>query len=415
MATSQDRLASHPSPAPYARLVGSVLFAASLTGCEEPTDPLPSGDTEPDATASMGDSTDDAPSTAGSTGGDDAGTEGETGESTADDDSGSEGSGGEPSWPAHCPGEAPAFPIGTAVWVGGGGVDGRTGVTLDGLEWQDSTTVSLGPIDEGHTRNLIRGVGYGDGVFVVVGGYDNAYVSTSCDGVSWHRDVLGTNIEGDIPPEYGSFLSDVAFDDGVFVAAGGAGSRMRSDDQGQTWQETGTYFDGHLRGIAAGDGRFVAAGHTWGGGQGITTTSVDGQSWTPMASSAGELWSIAFGAGTFVAAGPQRCARSTDGESWDPCGLPPVGADITGIQFSLDRFYLQTLDGQWTSSPDGESWEPMQPGWLPDRFAWGEDRHVMVRWGARGFGLPPQRWTEVEFPPEEGLGDLVFGHVADPA
>ncbi len=322
----------------------------------------------------------------------------------------------EPTWPEHCPGDAAAFPIGTPVWIGGGGIDGRLGVTLDGLEWQDSTTVSHGPMTEGHTRTLIRGVGYGDGVFVAVGGFDNPYISTSCDGVTWRRDLLGTNTDDELPLELSMFLSDVAFADGVFVAAGAAGSRMRSADHGQTWVETGSWVDGHLRGIAAGQGRFVAAGHTWETGEGLTTVSVDGLRWTPVAASpGGEYMGVTFGAGVFISLGALRCDRSPDGELWEPCGLPPVDAVLTRVQFSRDRFYVQTGDGHWTSSPDGETWTPLQPGWLPDRFVWGEGRHVMVRWGARGHGLPPERWTEVEFAPDEGLGDLVFGHVADPA
>src|SRR5690606_5519474 len=160
---------------------------------------------------------------------------------------------------AHCGADA-AHPPGTFVYVGGGGTEGRVGSSLDGLEWRDETTTSRGAMFEGHTRNLVRGAGYGGGVFVLVGGNDNAYVVTSCDGERFRHDVLGTNVEAAPPPAYDNFLSDVAYQDGVFVAAGGGGKRLSSFDHGLTWEETGSFVAGHFREIEGGNGRFVATG-----------------------------------------------------------------------------------------------------------------------------------------------------------
>ena len=196
----------------------------------------------------------------------------------------------------HCDG-SPAHPPGTHVVVGGSGTDGRVAATLDGERWTDQTTPSRGPSDVGHTRNLIRGVGYGGGVFVAVGGYDNAYVSTSCDGMTWRRDVLGTNVDSSPMAPFGNFLEEVAWVNGNFVAVGGATLRLTSQDYGVTWASTGQYFDGHLRGVAVARGLAVAVGHTWGGDEAIVTTTRDGLSWSALVRSAGELYDIAAGAG----------------------------------------------------------------------------------------------------------------------
>ena len=337
----------------------------------------------------------------------------DTGNGTATDDGPDPDSGsdsGATAWGAHCPGE-PAYELGTPIWVGGGGVDGRVSVTLDGETWTDATTASLGPIDVGHTRNLIRGVGYGGGTFVVVGGYDNGYVSISCDGVTWDRDVLGTNIEGELPAPYTDFLSDVAYLDGVFVAAGGAGARLTSTDMGLTWTPTHEYESGHFRGIATGNGRFVATGHTWGTGESMTTTSTDGMTWTPVLLQPGELGGVVFGDGVFVSTGGTRCATTTDGEAWTDCALPSIPDTIAGAEFTNGTFYVQFLDGQYATSDDGLAWSALQDGWLPDTFQYGEDRYVMARWGARGWSTTVGDWNEVSFPPEEGLSQVVFGYV----
>ncbi len=309
---------------------------------------------------------------------------------------------------AHCPGSG-GFAPGTGLYFGGGGTEGRTAISDDGANWVDETTVSRGTMSPGHTRNLIRGVGYGAGVFVAVGGHDNSYISTTCDGRNWRRDVLATNIDGDVADEYDGFLSGVAELGGVFVAAGGAGRRLTSTDYTLTWQETGTWIDGHLRGIAAGNGVFVAVGHTWDAGNtAVIVTSADGQSWQDVVAPGSGLNGVAFGAGAFVAVGNRACVRSTDGNSWVDCGVSLAQDLSPNVSFVNGRFYVQRLGGGWFSSADGATWDGPTDGWLPDRMTEGNGRFVMSRWQRRGYATTFGEWTEVD---AENIGGLTFGSV----
>ncbi len=316
--------------------------------------------------------------------------------------------------PEHCPSDAGSgAPAGTGLFVGGGGTDGRVTSTLDGETWADVTTNSLGPMAEGHTRNLIRGVGYGGGVFVAVGGYDNSYVVTSCDGVNWRHDVLGTNVEGDLDPELTAFLSDVAYLDEVFVAAGGAGALLRSTDHGLSWSRVEPeWYEGHLRGIATGNGSFVATGHAWEGDVGSSIVSTDaGETWSTIQETPGALGRVVFGNGSFVSIGAQRCVVSTDGEGWTECGLA-ISDNLSGVHFVGDEFFVQSNGGQYWRSSDGTTWSEPIEGWLPDTIATDTDRYVMARWMQRGWAETIEGpWTTLDM---GGLSEVVWGTVLWP-
>ena len=309
---------------------------------------------------------------------------------------------------AHCPGGKAGPAVGSELFVAASGTDGRIASTLDGEVWQDVTTSSKGPTTPGHTRNLIRGVGYGGGIFVAVGGYDNAYISTTCDGVNFRQDVLGTNTDAAPSPPYDNFLEEVTFADGALIAVGGAGLRLRSTDYSLTWQSTGSYYDGHLRGVVTGNGRVVAVGHDWGGGNGIWTTSTDaGASWAPMQSAPGELYDIAYGNGVFVAVGPDHCVTSADGSAWSPCDAS-AGSAFRDVRFIAGKWYLQRLDGSYVSSADATVWSGSSPGFLPLATARGTSRFVMVNVQTRGYSTDFVNWKEFPYP---GLENLTVGTV----
>lgn len=284
---------------------------------------------------------------------------------------------------AHCGSEA-AYPPGTFVYVGGGGTDGRVGSSPDGLEWYEETTTSRGNSFPGHTRNLVRGAGYGGGVFVLVGGNDNAYVVTTCDGVHFHHDVLRTNVEASPPPEYDNFLSDVAYLDGVFVAVGGAGKRLTSFDHGLTWEETGSFVSGHLREVEAGAGRFVAVGASFDLTRAFSTTSEDGRTWSePLLSGEPLDRGLAYGAGVFVAVGESRCAVSEDGQRWDACDVD--ARTFQAVQFVDGRFYLSTSSGVWLSD-DGRTYRAAEGVSLPPNLVEGPSGFVFASTSQRGRG-----------------------------
>lgn len=292
---------------------------------------------------------------------------------------------------AHCPTPEPGHPTGTELFVTGGGLDGRVGVSLDGSQWVDRTTVTAGPRLSDHTRNMIRGVGFGAGLFVAVGGFDNSYISISCDGINWQHDVLGTNVEAPPNPPHDDFLEEVTALGNVLVAVGGNTARLTSGDFGLTWEATGGDGSGHLRGIAVGRDRLVAVGHDF-EGNGVVTVSHDGSSWTPLQREPGDLYHVAFGNDRFVAAGPNRCAVSTDGEAWNDCG---AGSSFIEVRFIDGFFYLLDLaSGGFLRSTDGSSWSP-SPVFLPSATVEGSDRFVMVDIDSRGHSSDLANWNRV--------------------
>ena len=307
----------------------------------------------------------------------------------------------------HC-GNTAAYPVGTEVFVAGGGTEGRVASSLDGESWLDETTMTRGPTDVGHTRNLIRGVGYGAGVFVAVGGYDNAYISTSCDGVSWRHDVGNTNQEGPPQAPYDNFLESVAGLDQVLLAVGGAALRLTSSDHGVSWQSTGDYFEGHLRAVAVGNGSAVAVGHRWDGDVGISTTTTDGQSWTPMYEHGSTgFFHVPFGNGVFVALGLTNCSTSLQGSSWVPCDIN-TASDFSDVRFMDGKFWVQLTDGTIVTSTDATSWTAATVGWLKLASVGGTERFVMVDVSSRGYSFDAANWQEF---PMVGLDNLTVGTI----
>ncbi|NUO48602.1 MAG: hypothetical protein HOV80_07070 [Polyangiaceae bacterium] len=235
-----------------------------------------------------------------------------------------------------------APPTGTAVLVAVG-YGGRRTSSLDGVTWENDVIVDP---NGGDDDNLFRGVGFGNDTFVAVGGAAVGQIATSTDGATWTFQA-----------PVSSWLGDVAYQNGVFVTAGGNGLRLRSTDGGVTWTDDAGYYAGHFRGIAAGNGVFVAAGHTYGGGDvGLISTTTDGVTWTPEQTGGGTFGSIAFGAGVFVAVGNDRCSVSSDGASWSDCSI--AASDFGRVVYGAGVFAMRAGDGIYTSA-DGATWAPL--------------------------------------------------------
>ncbi|TPV94189.1 MAG: hypothetical protein B7733_16615 [Myxococcales bacterium FL481] len=293
------------------------------------------------------------------------------------------------------------------MYVAAGGVTGLVISSLEGETWAEDTTESHGTQSPGHTRNLLRGIAYGGGVFVAVGGNDNAYLSASCDGVTWRHDLLTTNVDGDIPADYAMFLSGVAYGEGTFVAVGGGGLTLRSTDHGHTWHKANTAFDGIFRNVVYGNGRFVAAGAYWSGTEGSWSTSADGLEWSaPGQGFDGLDTGLAFAAGRFMAIGRQACVFSTDGDTWTPCATSN-DADKLSLAALDDAFWVQHLDGTIWRSTDGETWDEPRSGWLPSAVADGPDRWVGAYDTSRGYTVDGTSWTTFPFPNSDLRGMTV--------
>jgi hypothetical protein len=268
----------------------------------------------------------------------------------------------------------------------------------DGVVWTDFVEVDPAGGDD---NNLLRGVGYGGGTFVAVGGATEALVLTSPDGVRWQTVAAGI----------GAFLSDVVWQDELFVAAGGNGARALSSDGGATWSSTAEYYAGHFREIAVGNGVFVAAGHTYGDSMiGMWSTSTDGASWSEEQTGGAPVQSggLAFGSGTFVirdAAG--ALSFSSDGASWTPASTELAGPG--SVLYAEGEFLTAGEDGLWRSS-DGATWRMVGASNGRGVIAFIDGQYLSLGWPlAIAASTDLAQWQTVFMHDGPGLTDVAVG------
>jgi hypothetical protein len=188
---------------------------------------------------------------------------------------------------------APLLPLPalTARDISGGGIGGGGGGEA-GITW------TLRPLMR--FNSFLDDVVYGNGLFVAVGCSGTAL--TSPDGVDWtQRTSEGNDLFG---VTYGDLflavddLFGVTFRKGLFVAVGWCGTILTSPD-GVDWTEQTSPTRNDLFGVTYGKGTFVAVG--W---NGTILTSPDGVNWTRRTSgTSNNLSRVAYGNGTFVVVG----------------------------------------------------------------------------------------------------------------
>lgn len=239
------------------------------------------------------------------------------------------------------------------VWVGVGNF-GLIASTHDGTTWYKEGGNGTG---NPHTPDLLRGVGYEDGLFIAVGGHQNTLILRSTDGENW----VDSGSE-----DVGPWISDAAGFGDVWVAAG-ALTILRSSDRGLTWTTA------HASAYGTGVGAFRAVGKSpqgdfvVGGDDGTLFVSDDeGATWENVSvtlSNEGGFNSVAYHGGTWIAAGRGWVAdtRTFDGachvsknlRTWTECPFD------YGIPFSAssdgDKLHLFSDSGR-SESTDGATW-----------------------------------------------------------
>ena len=162
-----------------------------------------------------------------------------------------------------------------------GGLSGTLTTSTDGTTWTTRTS--------GFGTTRIYGVGYGDGLYVAVG--VSGKLTTSTDGTTWTTRTSGFGT---------TQILDVTYGDGLYVAVGDDGKLTTSTD-GTTWTtRTSGFGTTNFRGVTYGDGLYVAVGDS-----GKLTTSTDGTTWTSRTSGFGttRIWGVTYGDGLYVAGG----------------------------------------------------------------------------------------------------------------
>ena len=275
------------------------------------------------------------------------------------------------------------------------GEAGRRAVSADGIDWSNDIDDDQ---PDGDNNWQFRGVTFGNGMFVAVGGGTdggdgfNGRVAWTTDGVSWNQQ---TDEDG--------WLGDVAWGDGRFVAAGGAG-RVSISTNGTSWSAGTKDFARDFRGIAFGNGRFVAVGD--GGRRAVSTDG--GNSWASDIDGGEDLTRVAFGNGVFVAVGKNgRRITSADGATWtdNTTGGPP----LQSIIFASERF-IASGAGTVMTSPDGASWSTTDTGANVDHIAYGNNLYVATAWKDRLLSSSDAlSWTERDNDDAIGFKGIAFG------
>jgi hypothetical protein len=242
------------------------------------------------------------------------------------------------------------------------GYGGLRITSIDGTIWTNEITEAT---PGGDDDQLLRGITHGEGELVAVGGSLHGRVLFSDDGVAWQQ------ITDDV-----NWLGDVAYGDGLFVAAGGLGRRVYSED-GMTWSDVGADFEEPFRAVAFGDGVFVAVGDD---GRRMRTT--DGSTWTDNVTGGSNLSDIAYGGGYFVAVGQDgRRVRSEDGVTWED--EASGDGSISSIVFAEGRF-LAVGDGTVYESSDGETWSTQDLEVPVEHVAFADGIYVGARFSDEG-------------------------------
>src|ERR1051325_8517479 len=172
---------------------------------------------------------------------------------------------------------------------------GRIETSSDGMNWTERPLT---------IRTFLRGVTYGNGMFVAVGGsyFDEpGVIVTSRDSIVWKRRNSRTarNLYG------------VTFHNGQFVAVGDEGVIVVSNN-GITWKPQRSGTQAMLATVVHGSGLFVAGGES-----GTILTSSDGLQW--KAADIGQsvfAGTVHFHDGTFIVKARADVLTSKDGLAW---------------------------------------------------------------------------------------------------
>jgi hypothetical protein len=253
---------------------------------------------------------------------------------------GTGGSGGAPSSDAGAP------VTGKPVFVAVGYRAYRVRSVDLGVTWTDVKTEGT----TGDNEFVIRGIGFGNGLFVAARGYPNGAVRTSPDGANWTNRTAPTN----------QWMGGVVYAGGKWAAAGGTGVFWQSTD-GITWTSKNGFGGAAMRTVVAGGGMLMAAG--------------DGQWWKSM--DGGGTWTLDS---MHTASNDMKIAYCTDGfkeiGDGDYKGLAACAA-FTRCRGAVHAagVYLRTSGTRIERSTNGTTWttahtateglEDVEVGYLP--------------------------------------------------
>jgi hypothetical protein len=303
----------------------------------------------------------------------------------------------------------------------------RVATSCDGRVWKDQTIAQPPGTWPDAELNGLRGVGFGGGRFVAVGGgtgttMDTRRLYVSTDGVNWVHEnqaaecnTAGTNCNSSNICTKCQFMGDAGWLDdgsaaGVWFAAGGNAQRLYSTDGAQTWKHLPVGSIGQYRRVASEGARAAATADSGlsliqaAPGQTPPLTFTD-QAFTQVTEP-----SLAFGAGTVVAAWPDTICKYFAAGTWTPCVLPHAPTTVTSIVHDGTSFWLLGRDPPYVSI-DGitytQSATTAGTDYRQVRFANGVFvAPSLKRWSANGI-----QWQTMTTPPTFAVVDVEVGTV----
>ena len=213
-------------------------------------------------------------------------------------------------------------------------------------------------------NSYLTGVAYGNGVFVACNSFSAIY--SLDNGYSW------TSTTSSVSNTY-----RVVFGNNTFVMVGYT-RQYYSIDNGRTWSSVTSTLGGDWRGTAFGNGVFVMTGAN------VQAYSTDnGRTWNLVASPlSGQWYSVAFGNGVFVmvATGGSQAYSTDNGRTWNRVAVPLFGI-WNGVAFGGSGVFVMTgVNVQAYSTDNGRTWNnlvvPLFGQWLDVTF--GNGVAVMV-------------------------------------
>jgi hypothetical protein len=185
----------------------------------------------------------------------------------------------------------------------------------------------------------------------------------------------------------------VAYGNGLFVAVAtsGAGNRVMTSPDGVTWTARTSAADNLWRSVAYGNGLFVAVAYSGTGNR--VMTSPDGITWTARTSAADNEWmSVAYGNGLFVAVAQtgagDRVMTSPDGITWT-ARTSAADNEWMDVAYGNGLFVAVAQTGSGNrvmTSPDGVTWtartSAANNAWYG--VTYGNGLFVAVSWSGSG-------------------------------